>query len=333
MQQMQLESVLPYEIQGIRKDGTTFPVETSTRAYNDGDRVIRASSIRDITERKRAEQALQESQRLLQLVMDNIPQAVFWKDKELTYLGTNQAFAEDAGFASPQDVVGKTDFDMPWKEQAELYRADDQRVLDLGETKLNYEEPQTGPTGKITWLRTSKIPMRDVNGNIFAVLGMYEDITEWKQLQQQVQEAFERRGYQVQVSTEISQEVASASELNDLFERVVTLTKERLGYYHTQLLRYDAAQDAVVLINGYGETGQKDACRWSPNAHGRRLDRYCRRQRRNRFASHPGRRPRLAAQSPPARYTRRNRRADQMAKHRAGRARCAKQSGWRPHRR
>lgn len=257
LQQMQLESVLPYEIQGIRKDGSIIPVETSTRVYKVGEHTIRASSIRDITERKRAGQALQESQRLLQLVMDNIPQAVFWKDKDLTYLGTNQAFAEDAGFNSPQALVGKTDFDMPWKEQAELYRADDQRILELGEAKLNYEEPQTGPTGEITWLRTSKIPMRDANGKIFAVLGMYEDITEWKRLQQQVQEAFERRGYQVQISTEISQEVAAATELSDLFTRVVTLTKERLGYYHTQLLRYDAAQDAVVLINGYGETGQK----------------------------------------------------------------------------
>ena len=239
------------------RDGSTFPIETSTRAYHDGDRIIRASSIRDITERKQAEQALQDNRRLLQLVMDNIPQAVFWKDKELTYLGANQAFAEDAGLALAQDLVDKTDFDMPWKEQAELYRADDQKVLDLGEPKLNYEEPQTGPTGKVTWLRTSKIPMRDGDGKVFAILGMYEDITEWKRLQQQVQEGFERRGYQVQVSTEISQEVAAASELSDLFGRVVTLTKERLGYYHTQLLRYDATRDAVVLINGYGETGQK----------------------------------------------------------------------------
>jgi GAF domain-containing protein len=76
-------------------------------------------------------------------------------------------------------------------------------------------------------------------------------------LEKEIQATFERRGYQVQISTEISQEIATASELNELFERVVTLTKERLGYYHTQLLRYDTAQDAVALIKGYGETGQK----------------------------------------------------------------------------
>jgi PAS domain S-box-containing protein len=211
----------------------------------------------DITAGKKAEAALQESQRLLQLVMDNIPQAVFWKDPNLAYLGANQAFAEDAGLESPQDLIGKTDWDMPWKEQAELYRADDQRVMDEGVAKLNYEEPQTGPTGEVTWLRTSKVPITGEDGRVFAVLGMYEDITARKQLEQQVQEAFERRGYQVQISTEISQEIAEASELSELFQRVVNLTKERLGYYHTQVLRYDPSQDAVVLIAGYGEIGQK----------------------------------------------------------------------------
>ena len=60
-----------------------FPVETSTRTYKVGDRIIRASSIRDITERKHAERELQDNQQLLQLVMDNIPQSVFWKKKKI----------------------------------------------------------------------------------------------------------------------------------------------------------------------------------------------------------------------------------------------------------
>lgn len=211
----------------------------------------------NITERKRAENAVQESRRLLQLVMDNIPQAVFWKDKNLVYLGCNQAFAEDAGLDSPEQIIGKTDYDMPWKAEAELYRADDQKVMESGQPKLNFEEPQTTPTGDTIWLRTSKMPMVDAQGNVFAVLGMYEDITERKRLEQQIQTVMERRGYQVQVSTEISQEISQAAALDELFERVVTLTKERLGYYHTQLLRYDPTQDAVVLIAGYGETGAK----------------------------------------------------------------------------
>ena len=246
-----------FEVQFQRTDGSRYWALLSSRIIEYEGEPCVLSTYTDITERKQADQTLRESQRLLQLVMDNIPQAVFWKDHNLTYLGCNQAFAEDAGLESPQDLIGKTDFDMPWKEQAELYRADDQKVMKDGVAKLNYEEPQSTPTGETTWLRTSKVPMIDDDGNSFAVLGMYEDITARKQLEQQVQDALERRGYQVQINTEISQEIAQASEVSDLFQRVVTLTKERLGYYHTQLLRYDPNQEAVVLTAGYGETGQK----------------------------------------------------------------------------
>jgi len=124
---------------------------------------------------------LLQAQQMLLLIMDNIPQAVFWKDNDLAYLGCNQAFAEDAGFESPQDVVGKTDYDMPWSEQAELYRADDRLVMDSGAPKLGYEELRPAPDGASIWLRTSKVPLSDADGNPYGMLGMYEDITERKQ--------------------------------------------------------------------------------------------------------------------------------------------------------
>lgn len=127
-------------------------------------------------------QASQISLQMLPLIMNNIPQAVFWKDHSLVYLGCNQAFAEDAGLSSPEEIVGKTDFELPWKAQAELYRADDRRVLESGEAKLNYEEPQTSPTGSTIWLRTSKIPVHE-DGKVVAILGMYEDVTEHKQVE------------------------------------------------------------------------------------------------------------------------------------------------------
>jgi PAS domain S-box-containing protein len=102
---------------------------------------------------------------------------VFWKDKNLNYLGCNRLFARDAGMTAPADLVGRDDFEMGWRNEAELYRADDRRVIDSGQAKLNYEEPQTTPDGKTIWLRTSKIPLRDADDNIIGVLGTYEDIT------------------------------------------------------------------------------------------------------------------------------------------------------------
>jgi PAS domain S-box-containing protein len=156
-----------------RLDGSEFPAEVWLTAMHIGGEKVLQAVVRDITQRRQAEEALRESQQLIQMVMDNIPQSIFWKDKNLVYLGCNRAFAADAGLASPSDAIGKTDWDMPWKEQAELYRADDGHVMGSGVPKLNYEEPQTTPDGSTIWLRTSKVPMHDAQGNVTAVLGMY----------------------------------------------------------------------------------------------------------------------------------------------------------------
>ena len=131
-------------------------------------------------ERKRAEETQLETRRMLQSVLDTIPVRVFWKDRESVYLGCNLNFARDAGLGWPEEIVGKNDDELSWREEAELYRADDRRVIESGVPKLNYEEPQTRPDGTQLWLRTSKIPLREADGMIVGVLGCYEDITERK---------------------------------------------------------------------------------------------------------------------------------------------------------
>jgi|GEM_PF-876326 len=138
----------------------------------------------EIEERKRAERALQESQQMLQSVLDTIPVRVFWKDLDSKYLGCNRAFAHDAGLQSPDEILGKTDFDMVWVEQAEFFRADDHLVMGSGEPKLAYEEPQTTPHGSRMWLLTNKVPLLDTEGRIKGVLGTYQDITESKQMEE-----------------------------------------------------------------------------------------------------------------------------------------------------
>jgi diguanylate cyclase (GGDEF)-like protein/PAS domain S-box-containing protein len=142
----------------------------------------------NITERKMNEWRLKESRQMLSLVINNIPQRVFWKDTHLTYLGCNQAFCDDAGLARPQDIIGKTDFELAWRANAEAYRRDDAETMREGEAKINYEERQLRDDGSESWLRTSKIPLSDINGKIVALLGLYEDVTERKLMEGQLKE-------------------------------------------------------------------------------------------------------------------------------------------------
>ncbi len=127
--------------------------------------------------------------RMLHTVLDTIPVRIFWKDTNLNYLGCNHLFALDAGKHTPAEVVGRDDFSMSWHETAELYRTDDRHVIETGEGKLNFEEPQTHENSNTTWLRTTKIPLRNDSGHVFGVLGMYEDITQEKEIQQALLES------------------------------------------------------------------------------------------------------------------------------------------------
>lgn len=130
---------------------------------------------------------LKKQKDLLDSVIQNAPIRVFWKDRELRFVGCNTHFAHDAGLASPEDLIGKTDFDMVWRDQAELYQADDRSVMESGVPKLDFEEPQTTPDGHTIWLNTSKVPLRgEDGGQVIGVLGIYSDITERKLAEEQI---------------------------------------------------------------------------------------------------------------------------------------------------
>ena len=162
----------------LHKNGQRVDVEINANRIDYGGGAASLVFIRDIKERKTAEQELWQSQKMLQLVLDATPVRLFWKDKESTYLGCNQLFAEDAGLSSPDEIIGKTDYDLVWREQAEVYRSYDREVISSGKPKLNYEELQTHIEGSEIVLRTSKIPLTEPDGSILGMLGVYEDITD-----------------------------------------------------------------------------------------------------------------------------------------------------------
>jgi len=140
-------------------------------------------------ELEESELRLMDANRMLNVVLDTIPVRVFWKDKNLNLLGCNRLYAMDAGYQNPRQMIGKSDFEMGWRDHAEHYRADDMRVIKSKKPKLGYEEPQTTPGGNESWLRTSKSPLRNLEGEVIGVLGMYEDITERKIAEKQLQHA------------------------------------------------------------------------------------------------------------------------------------------------
>lgn len=121
---------------------------------------------------------LTDERHLLKTIIDTAPIRIFWKDINGVYLGCNNAFLEDAHFDNENDIIGKTDYDMVWESDAELYREDDKKVRESGIPQLNYIESQTQTDGKFLTLSTSKVPLKDYFGNTIGVLGLYQDITE-----------------------------------------------------------------------------------------------------------------------------------------------------------
>ncbi|HEU4373475.1 MAG TPA: diguanylate cyclase, partial [Telluria sp.] len=178
-----------YDSAIVLDDGSRVDINVIMIPVKSGSRVTSVLGIgQNVTAQKLGEWRLQESRKMLQLVIDHIPQRVFWKDTQFAFLGCNQAFARDAGLASPADIVGRTDFDLPWRAEAQLYRDGDIATIASGQARINYEEPQHRADGSESWLRTSKIPLSDMDGNTVALLGLYEDITDRKAMEHQLRE-------------------------------------------------------------------------------------------------------------------------------------------------
>ena len=111
--------------------------------------------------------------------MDSVPQSIFWKDLDGIYIGCNAVFAKAAGLPSPEDVVGKTDFDLLWpREETEAYRTSDRSVTASNQPRMHIIEPLQQADGSRLWVDTSKIHLADADGHPYGVLDVYEDITE-----------------------------------------------------------------------------------------------------------------------------------------------------------
>ncbi len=178
-----------------RRDGSTFIAHTLATVLHDkiGEIIGYQSSVNDITDLKQAEDALRKNEQMLLTVLDHFPGVVFWKNKQSIYMGCNQAFASGAGLNSSVEIIGKTDFDLPWsKTEGVNYQSDDLDVMEKGKTKLHIIETQHLKDGKVIWFDTSKIPLRDPGGQVIGVIGVSNDITNRKLAEDALKESEEK---------------------------------------------------------------------------------------------------------------------------------------------
>ncbi len=137
-------------------------------------------TVQDITERKLSDTKFRDSKELLRSVIENLPVRVFWKDLDSRYLGCNTLFAKDAGFAHPDEIIGKTDLDLLWKNDAKFFMDDDRDVIVTGVAKLDTEKQLEIAGGQLLWLNAFKVPLRNEHDQVVGVLCVYRDITESK---------------------------------------------------------------------------------------------------------------------------------------------------------
>ena len=211
---------------------------------------------------------------LLRSIINTAPVRVFWKDRGLRYLGCNELFARDAGFERPEQLLGKTDYDMGWRDQAERYRADDLAVMESGTAKLDFEEPSTTPDGRTIWLSTSKVPLRTADGQVYGVLGTYSDITQRKSVEEDLRVA--AATFQSREAMLITDADANIIRVNRAFEEITGYQAEEVIGRNPRILqsgRHDAAFYAAMWSSLH-ETGMWSGELWDRRKNGEIYPKY-----------------------------------------------------------
>jgi PAS domain S-box-containing protein len=175
---LQSESSLTSGLPLQAKNGAIISVETNAfqGIWKNQQAIFGVS--RDIARRQQTENALRESQRMLQLIIDTIPMSIFWKDRDSVYLGCNRTFIGECGLGSTDEVIGKTPADLFDADKAAKVIERDLKVISTNESQINLREPHTHPDGTIGWREISLIPLKDGHDRATGVLGVWRDVSE-----------------------------------------------------------------------------------------------------------------------------------------------------------
>jgi two-component system, NtrC family, sensor kinase len=205
---------------------------------------------------------------LLRLVMDTLPEHIFWKDRNSVFLGCNQKVATVAGLRSPADIVGKTDYDLPWKpEEAEFFQMSDRRVMESNTAELGIIEPILQADGRQAWIETNKIPLHDDQGNVIGIMCSFQDVTArydaelaLKRLNEELEQRVAERTATLQQTLEQLQQaqiqMVQAEKMSSLGQLVAGIAHEinnPINFIHGNLIHVQKyADDLLQVAKGDG---------------------------------------------------------------------------------
>ncbi len=250
------QPVINREEKFIDKEGNLRWLWTSKIPfYNEKCEIIGLIGIgRDITEYKRTQESLQQERNLLRTLIDNLPDLIYFKDKDGRYLLNNKAHLHSLGCERQEDVVGKTTFDFNPPHVAQQYCAMEEEIIKTGKPLTDYEEIAIHKdTGEQRWHLTSKFPIRDVEGNIVGIVGVSRDITVRKKVEEELwkmHEELEQANQELKRASQVkSQFLANMShEIRTPLNAIIGMTGLLLG---TDL--NDEQRDFAETIRTSGE--------------------------------------------------------------------------------
>jgi PAS domain S-box-containing protein len=190
------------------KEGGVFPVEITSNYLQFGGKEYSFAFARDITERERAEadllryaedlelakaaqeehsaklarlvEELAHERDLLDTLMDNVPDAIYFKDPQCRFTRINASQARVLGVADSRHALGKTDCDFFPQEDAQAYYAVERKIVESGEPSIGNLERVTDASGKLHWVSNTEVPVKDAQGRVTGIVGIARDVTEWK---------------------------------------------------------------------------------------------------------------------------------------------------------
>ena len=232
------EPELPTPLQGA---GGAKPAFWSFKAPTQGGRTIIAEA-----------GLVHETTEFLQLVLDNIPQYIFWKDRNSMYLGCNRGWAGMAGIGDPSNVVGLTDDDLPWTQaQRDWFLECDRRVMDTDTPMLRIKQSQRQADGQISWRETNKLPLHDAEGNVIGLLGTIEDITERKlaeDLMARSRETFQQLAKQKELFNQISTQIRKSLKPEVIQQTTVHEIRQLLNADRVVIYRFEDDWRGQVIV-------------------------------------------------------------------------------------